>query len=138
MDPRNVVMLVGHLTADPDLRYTPQGTPIAVFGLAVNSRSHKGGGEFEDVLDGFFDCSLIGGTALTFVEGFKKGAGVQITGSLHQSKFTPKGTDRKISKIEVRARTVAPILAPVRKEDWGTRPQSAQSEPATEQVPQPA
>jgi len=131
-------MLVGHLTADPELRFTPQGTPLAVFGLAVNSRTHKGGGEFEDVLDGFFDCSLIGGTALTFVGGYKKGAGVQITGSLHQTKFTPKGSDRKVSKIEVRARNVAPVLVPVRKEEWATWTPSSQEQPAGDQVPQPA
>lgn len=137
MDSRNLVVLIGRLTKDPNLRYLPSGVPVADFALAVNRSVKKDDGKFEDILDGFFDCSLIGGTALTFVDGSKKGAEVQITGSLHQSKFKPKGSDREVSRIEVRARTVAPVLIPVKKEDWATWTASAEEQPA-EQVPQPA
>ena len=34
----NVVLLLGHLTRDPELRYTPNGAPVAQFGLGVNRR----------------------------------------------------------------------------------------------------
>ena len=40
----NKVILLGNLTRDPELRYTPSGTPVASFGLAVNTpRAAQGG-----------------------------------------------------------------------------------------------
>ena len=35
----NKVILLGNLTRDPELRYTPTGTPVATFGMAMNRRS---------------------------------------------------------------------------------------------------
>ena len=35
----NKVILLGNLTRDPELRYTPNGTPVATFGLAVNTHA---------------------------------------------------------------------------------------------------
>lgn len=117
---KNMVVLVGNLTRDPDLRYLPSGVPVADFAIAVNRSIPKGGGKFEDSLDGYFDCTLFGGAALTFVDDYGKGARVQVVGSLHQSKFKPKDSDREVSRIEVRAQTVAPVLASVKKDDWAT------------------
>lgn len=81
MNVKNLIHLVGRLTADPELRYTPQGTPVATFALAVNRsvRKPEGGwkderdGFWKDERDGFFDCELFGGTALTLCDDFKKG-----------------------------------------------------------------
>ena len=38
----NKVILLGKLTRDPELRYTPSGTPVATFGMAMNRRSGQG------------------------------------------------------------------------------------------------
>ena len=38
----NKIILIGNLTKDPELRYTPQGTPVASFRIAVNSRYKQG------------------------------------------------------------------------------------------------
>lgn len=112
MDSNNMVVLIGRLSADPELRYTNGGDPVANFGIAVNRWVRKDDGEFEEKLDGFFDCEHFGATAQKFAEEFKKGTPVQVTGSLHQDKFkvgNGAGT-RTMSKIKVRAKTVAPVL----------------------------
>lgn len=123
---KNMVVLVGNLTRDPDLKYLPSGLPVADFAIAVNRSIPKGEGKFEDALDGYFDCTIIGGAALALVDNCSKGTQVQVVGSLHQSKFTPKDGDRKVSKIEVRAQTVAPVPAAVKKDDWATWEQKRQ------------
>lgn len=131
MNTRNMLVLIGRLTKDPDLRYLPSGVPVADFSIAVNRSVPKGNGQFEDSLDGFFDCTIMDGTALTFVDDYRKGAEIQVTGSLHQTKFTPKGADREVARIEVRAKTVAPVLVPVKKDDWAKwEPKSKQLQPA--------
>jgi single-strand DNA-binding protein len=107
---KNVVMLQGRLAADPELRYLPNGTPVANFGIAVNRSTRKADGTFEDTLDGFFDCELFGAQGLVFAENCSKGAEVSLTGSLLQKKFTPKGQTRAVSKIEIRVASIAPVL----------------------------
>lgn len=136
MDSRNMIVLVGRLVADPELRYTDSGDPVANFALAVNRTTRKPDGSFEDSLDGFFDCEHFGKTAVTLAENYGKGSEVQITGSLHQRKFkVGNGTgERTVSKIAVRAKTVAPVLAPP-KAGTPARPVSA---PVQQAVPQPA
>lgn len=47
----NRVVLIGRLTRDPELRYTPQGTPVASFGLAVNRKPSKDGERQADFID---------------------------------------------------------------------------------------
>ena len=113
MDTKNVVVLVGRLVADPELRYMPNGTPVANFGIAVNRSTRKPDGTFEDTLDGFFDCEVFGGQALALAEHSGKGAEVHVTGSLRQKKFkSGNGAGaRTISKIEIRVSSVAPALA---------------------------
>ena len=116
MDTKNVVVLVGRLTSDPELRITPSGDPVVNFSIAVNRSIRQQDGTWEDSLDGYFDCEHFGDTAEKFATEFKKGALVQVMGSLHQHKFkTGNGAgNRTVSKIQVRAKTVAPVLV-VRK-----------------------
>lgn len=118
MDSKNMLVLIGRLVKDPELRYLPNGTPVAEFAIAVNRRVRKDDGSFEDSLDGFFDCQLFGGTAVTLVEDHGKGAEIQITGELRQRKYkVGNGAGgRTVSKVEVRAKTVAPVLASAKTE----------------------
>jgi single-strand DNA-binding protein len=138
MDTKNVVVLVGRLVADPELRYMPNGKPVANFGIAVNRSVRQTDGTFEDQLDGFFDCELFGGQALALAEGCSKGAEVSLTGSLLQKKFkTGNGAgSRTISKVEIRVKTIAPVLQVPREQQASVAPQA----PVAQQVaaPQPA
>ena len=128
MDTRNVVVLIGRLVKDPELRYLANGTPVTNFAVAVNRSVRKGDG-FEDQLDGFFDCELFGGTAVTLAEEYGKGAEVYVLGHLLQKKFKTSG-GQKVSKVEIRVKTVGPtVSAPDTKEA---------AAPAAEPVPQPA
>ncbi len=145
MDSRNMIVLVGRLVADPDLRYTNDGTPVANFAVAVNRSTPKPDGTWEDSVDGFFDCEHFGKTAVTLSEGYGKGSEVQVAGSLHQRKFqVGNGAgQRTASKIVVRAKTVAPVL-PAAKNGAGTAATQSQTQAATpapvqqQVVPQPA
>ena len=111
MDTKNLVFLVGRLAADPELRYLNDGTPVSNFSVAVNRTTRKSNGGFEDSLDGFFDCELFGGTALTLAGDFKKGAEVQLSGSLRQKKWQTKGDQpRTLSKVEIRVESIAAVL----------------------------
>jgi single-strand DNA-binding protein len=127
---KNIVVLVGRLAADPELRYLPNGTPVANFGVAVNRSVRKENGSFEDSLDGFFDCEVFGGQAVALTEGSAKGTEIALTGHLLQKKFKSSGDQpRTISKIEVRVATVAPVLqAP--KEDSVASTEEAAPQPA--------
>lgn len=112
MDTKNVVVLIGHLVADPELRFTSGGKSVANFSLAVN-RSFRGeDGKWHDKLDGYFDCEYFSTAAEKFTEEFKKGSLIQVTGSLHQSKFKvgEAPNERTVSKIEVKVATIGTVL----------------------------
>lgn len=129
-----MVVLVGRLTADPELRYTNGGDPVVNFGLAVNRLVRNGKDELEEKLDGFFNCHHFGDTAVKFSEDFKKGALVQITGSLQQSKYKvgEVPNQRTVSKIEVKAATIGPVLfvPKAKAETEAAAPASAEAENA--------
>ncbi len=126
---KNLVFLIGRLVADPELRYLPNGIPVANFALAVNRTVHKPEGSFEDSVDGFFDCELLGGQALPLAEDYKKGAELQVMGSLRQKKFETRGErPRKVSRIEVRVESIAPVLVV---------PKSSESQAVPQETPQP-
>lgn len=118
METKNLVVLVGRLTAEPERRKLPDGTPAVSFALAVNRSVPIGDGKFEDKLDGYFDCDLVGNTALTVLENLHKGTLVQVTGSLSQRKWkVGNGAgSRTASKIEVKAKTIASVILPPRKD----------------------
>ena len=67
----NKVILLGNLTRDPELRYTPTGTPVATFGMAMNRRSGQGDERKEEVC--FVDTVVFGREAETASEYLSKG-----------------------------------------------------------------
>jgi len=116
----------------------PNGKPVTGFALAVNRSIRKGDGSFEDSLDGYFDCEHFGGTAVTLAEEYRKGALVQITGSLHQRKYKVDSVagERTVSKIEIKAKTVAPVLIAPKAESAQPQAQPVQQQAVPQ--PQPA
>src|SRR3954466_14432879 len=108
----NNIDLVGNLTRDPELRYTPGGMPVASFGLAYNHRFRKGGegggGDWEDK-PSFFDIVCYGSLGENVSEYLERGSRVMVVGRLEQRSWeTPEGDKR--SKVEVIADEVGPSM----------------------------
>ena len=111
----NLVVLAGRLVADPKLRELPSGAPVANFSVAVNRTTRKKDGSFEDALEGYFDCQVFDGLALSVMESFKKGAPVQLSGTLLQKTYE-SNDGNKVSKFEIRVRSIGPALLPAKAE----------------------
>lgn len=101
----NKVMLLGRLTRDPDLAYTPKGTPQATFTLALN-RSYVSGGQQADEV-AFIDVQVWRQSAEACAQFLKKGSQCHVEGRLTQDSWTDKKTGQKRSKILVTAERVA-------------------------------
>ena len=98
----NKVILIGNLTKDPELRYTPGGTPVTNLRLAVTSR-YKQSDEFkEETL--FIDVVVFGRQAETCSQYLSKGRPVLAEGRLQERSWETDGQKR--SKVEVVAQTV--------------------------------
>lgn len=94
----NRVILLGNLTRDPELRYAPNGTAIARFGLAVNSRYRQGEEWKEDVC--FVDVVVFGRQAETAGEYLSKGRPALIEGRLQWRSWESQDGQKR-SKHEV-------------------------------------
>ena len=96
----NKVILAGNLTRDVELRFTPKGTPIAQFSLAVNRAWKDDAGNKKEEVS-FIDCKSLGKQAETISEWFKKGRPILIEGRLNQETWDDKETKEKRSKLVV-------------------------------------
>ena len=96
----NKVMLMGNLTRDPEIKYTPKGTAIANFGIAVNRTYTPEGGEKREEVT-FIDLEAFGRTAEIIGEYFKKGKPIFIDGRLKLDQWDDKTTGKKMSKLRV-------------------------------------
>jgi len=105
----NTVTLVGNVTRDPEIRYTPSGQTVATFGLAVNRRwQNRTNNEWEEQTS-FFDVKVWSQMAENVSESVQRGTRVIVTGRLEQRSWE-SDTGEKRSKIEVVADEVAPSL----------------------------
>ncbi len=98
----NKVILIGNLTKDPELRYTPQGTPVASFRLAVNRR-YKQADEVKQETT-FIDNVVFGKQAESCSKYLNKGSSVLVEGRLQERRWESNGQQR--SKFEVIAQSV--------------------------------
>jgi single-strand DNA-binding protein len=105
----NTVELIGNITRDPELRFTPSGAAVANFGLAVNRRwRNQQTNEWEEQVS-FFDVVCWRELAENVAESLTKGSRVIVTGRLDQRSWeTDQG--KKRSKVEVVADEVGPSL----------------------------
>ncbi len=94
----NRVILVGNLTRDVDLRYTPSGTAVTEIGMAVNDRRKNQNGEWVDEPT-FLDVTLWGRQAEVAGEYLSKGSSVLIEGRLKLDTWETDGQKR--SKLKV-------------------------------------
>lgn len=99
----NKVILIGNLTRNPELRYTPSGTPVANFGLAVNRRFRQGDDQKDEVC--YVDIVAFGKQAENCGQYLSKGDGAIIDGRLHYRQWETEEGQRR-SKHEVVAQSV--------------------------------
>src|SRR5690606_16666932 len=105
----NVVELIGNITRDPELRFTPSGAAVANFGLAVNRRwRNQQTNEWEEATS-FFDVVCWRELAENVTESLTKGARVIVSGRLDQRSWETQDGERR-SKVEVVADEVGPSL----------------------------
>lgn len=134
----NKIILVGNLGRDPELRYTPQGTPVCTFSLATNERRKDKSGEMQDQTT-WFRVTLWNRQAETAAQYLTKGRPVYIEGRLRVEEYTDRDGKQRHS-LEVTA-TEMHFIGGGRSEDAmaarasvGDAP-PAPAEPADDDIP---
>ena len=94
----NKVMLIGNVGQDPELRYTPDGNPVANFSIAVNRR-RKVGDEFKDETE-WFNIVCFSRTAENVNQYLSKGQKVYVEGRFQSSEYVGQdGNQRKSFEV---------------------------------------
>ena len=103
------VTVIGNITREPELRFTPNGQPKANFGLAVNRRwQNRQSNEWEESTS-FFNIVCWGSLAENVAESLPKGARVVVTGRLEQRSWETDNNEKR-SIVEVVADEIGPSL----------------------------
>jgi len=141
----NKVILVGNLTRDPEVRYTPSGQAVADLGLAVSDSYKNKSGEMVETTC-FVDIVVWGRQAETAHEYLNKGSPVLVEGRLQLDQWEGKDGEKR-SKLRVKADRLQ-FLGRPRKAEFGDapsgegratrRPAAAPAEGAGEEAPPPA
>ena len=96
----NRVFLLGNVTRDPEIKYTPKGSAVTDLGLALNRvYTNTSGEKVEEVV--YVDVELWGRTAEVAGEYAKKGRPVLIEGRLRMDSWEDKATGQKRSRLRV-------------------------------------
>ncbi len=102
----NTVTLLGHLTADPELKTTPSGDSVATFSVGINSKLKSGDSRAE-----FFDCEVWKGWAENLCKTARKGSLVLLQGRLRQEQWVDAKTNAKRSRVKVVAQRALHVEA---------------------------
>jgi single-strand DNA-binding protein len=101
----NMVIMMGNMTRDAELRYTPNGKAVASFGLAINRSYKDAAGDKKEEVD-FFDVVAWGKLGEIISQYGGKGQGVHVTGRLQNRSW--EGTDgNKRNKTEIIATDIS-------------------------------
>ncbi len=104
----NSITIVGNITRDPELRFTPSGQANARLGVAVNRRwQDRNSGEWQEATS-FFDVICWRDLAENVSDSIKKGTRIIVTGRLEQRSWEQEGNKRTV--VEIIADEVAPSL----------------------------
>ena len=139
----NTVTVIGNVTRDPELRFTPSGQAIATFGLAVNRRwQNRQTQEWEEQVS-FFDITCWAQLGQIVSDTLVKGSRAIVTGRLEQRSWETDQGDKR-SKVEIIADEVGPSLrwatAEISKNERreGDAPAGGGGGGSTRPVPNPA
>jgi single-strand DNA-binding protein len=119
------VIVMGNLTRDPELKYTPSGMAICEFTVAVNnSWTRKTGEKVEEVF--FFDCQAWAKTGEIIAEHFKKGKPIFVDGQLRQERWEDASGSKK-SRVRINVERFQFIGGKRDDESYGGPPAAAQA-----------
>jgi len=119
----NRVLLMGNLTRNPEIRYTPSGTAVADLGLAINENfKNKAGETVEQTC--FVDVVVWGRQAETSAEYLHKGSPVFVEGRLQLDQWESQQGEKR-SKLRVRADRVQFLGAPGKGAEFAAGPNDA-------------
>src|SRR5712675_3685825 len=107
----NKVILLGNLTRDPEVRYTPKGSAVADLGIAVNRQYTLENGEKREEVT-FVDVTFWGRTAEVAGEYLKKGRPVFVEGRLQLDSWDDKTSGQKRTKLKVIGENMQMLGAP--------------------------
>lgn len=128
MSTLNRVFLMGHLTRDPEVRYTPSQTAVGTIGIAINEKyKNKAGETVEKTV--FVDVEVWGRQAETCAEYLYKGSPVFVEGSLKLDQWTNQQGEKR-SKLAVSATRVQFLGAPKRGAETADAPHNSMPPPA--------
>ena len=98
-----IITVVGNLTADPELRFTPSGAAVANFTVASTPRTFdKNANEWKDGEALFLRCSVWRQAAENVAESLQKGTAVIVQGRLKQRSYeTKEGEKRTVYELDV-------------------------------------
>ena len=106
-----VITIIGNLTADPELRFTPSGAAVANLTIASTPRTFdKNANEWKDGETLFMRCSVWREAAENVAESLQRGARVIVTGRLVSRSWEDKETGQKRSVMEMQVDEVGPSL----------------------------
>lgn len=105
------ITVVGNLTDDPELRFTPNGQACANFSVAVNPRTYdRESGEWKDGSPAYHRCTAWRNLAENAAESLRKGVRVIVTGTLSQRHWTDEKTNQPRSAWDITVDAVGPDL----------------------------
>lgn len=109
MASENQLIIVGNLTDDPELRYTPNGAAVAKFRVAVNRRYKDEAGNWKDGDTSYFTVNAWRTLAENIAESLTRGTRVVVAGRLQMRSWeTQEGEKRRV--VEIEADEVGPSL----------------------------
>ncbi|WP_274916554.1 single-stranded DNA-binding protein [Streptomyces sp. WZ-12] len=97
------ITIIGNLTADPEIRFTPSGAALAKFTVASTPRTYdKNSGQWTDGTAAFFRCAAWRQLAEHIADSLTKGSRVVLSGRIRQHNWqTPEGENRSMLAVEV-------------------------------------
>ena len=97
-----IIITEATLVADPEIRYTPNGTAVASFRVASNSRrKNQQTGQWEDGDTTFLSVSAWGARGENVSSQFSKGNKINVVGDLKQRQYEKDGQRRTVYEVEV-------------------------------------
>ena len=131
MSGETVITVIGNLTADPELRWTQAGAPVADFTVASTPRTYdRNAGEWRDGDTLFMRCSVWRETAENVAESLRKGMRVIVQGRLTQRSYDTQHGERR-TVVELQVDEVGPSLRRARAQVTRNQAQAASAPSAS-------